>query len=231
MKPADDSREGQARTRVAAWGRFVSRNAKIVLPVVLGGAAPARLAGAQRAARPGRRQHRAEAADDPQGLRPALRRASARASPRRSRSSSTCAATPRRPPELADAFKRCPASPRSSRRSTTPRRADERQRRHHQRLLEVPAAGRQDRRHRLELRDDDDPEDAARLDRRRPTCRARTRRSPTSATRSCRNMPWFLLYVIGVTFLAAGDGVPLAGDRDRRRRSRRWSRRWSASAC
>src|SRR6185295_10378610 len=35
MKPADESREGQARTFVARWGRFVTRNAKIVLPVVL----------------------------------------------------------------------------------------------------------------------------------------------------------------------------------------------------
>src|SRR5690242_20387896 len=31
----DDSREGQARTPVAAWGRFVSRNAKIVLPIAV----------------------------------------------------------------------------------------------------------------------------------------------------------------------------------------------------
>src|SRR6478752_19337 len=35
MKPIDESREGQSRTWVAAWGRFVSRNAKIVLPVVI----------------------------------------------------------------------------------------------------------------------------------------------------------------------------------------------------
>jgi RND superfamily putative drug exporter len=35
MKPIDESREGQSRTLVAAWGRFVSRNAKIVLPVVI----------------------------------------------------------------------------------------------------------------------------------------------------------------------------------------------------
>jgi len=34
MPVVDESREGQARTPVAAWGRFVSRNAKIVLPVV-----------------------------------------------------------------------------------------------------------------------------------------------------------------------------------------------------
>ena len=33
MRPVDESREGQARTPIAAWGRFVSRNAKIVLPV------------------------------------------------------------------------------------------------------------------------------------------------------------------------------------------------------
>jgi putative drug exporter of the RND superfamily len=32
MKPTDDSRAGQARTPVAAWGRFVSGKAKFVLP-------------------------------------------------------------------------------------------------------------------------------------------------------------------------------------------------------
>src|SRR5581483_3758426 len=31
----DESREGQQRTPIAAWGRFVSRNAKVVLPVVV----------------------------------------------------------------------------------------------------------------------------------------------------------------------------------------------------
>ena len=35
MKPTDESREGQARTLVAAWGRFVSRNARFVLPAVI----------------------------------------------------------------------------------------------------------------------------------------------------------------------------------------------------
>jgi putative drug exporter of the RND superfamily len=35
MKPTDDSREGQAKTPVAAWGRFVTRNAKVVLPVAV----------------------------------------------------------------------------------------------------------------------------------------------------------------------------------------------------
>jgi RND superfamily putative drug exporter len=34
LPSVDESREGQARTPIAAWGRFVSRNAKIVLPVV-----------------------------------------------------------------------------------------------------------------------------------------------------------------------------------------------------
>ncbi len=34
MPIVDESREGQARTPVAAWGRFVSRNAKVVLPVI-----------------------------------------------------------------------------------------------------------------------------------------------------------------------------------------------------
>jgi RND superfamily putative drug exporter len=37
MKPIDESREGQGKTLVARWGRFVSRNAKIMLPVVLVG--------------------------------------------------------------------------------------------------------------------------------------------------------------------------------------------------
>jgi RND superfamily putative drug exporter len=35
LPSVDESREGQARTPIAAWGRFVSRRAKIVLPVVL----------------------------------------------------------------------------------------------------------------------------------------------------------------------------------------------------
>jgi RND superfamily putative drug exporter len=35
LRSVDESREGQARTPIAAWGRFVSRNAKVVLPVVL----------------------------------------------------------------------------------------------------------------------------------------------------------------------------------------------------
>ncbi len=35
LKPVDESREGQARTPIAAWGRFVSRRAKIVLPVII----------------------------------------------------------------------------------------------------------------------------------------------------------------------------------------------------
>jgi RND superfamily putative drug exporter len=34
LPSVDESREGQARTPIAAWGRFVSRNAKVVLPVV-----------------------------------------------------------------------------------------------------------------------------------------------------------------------------------------------------
>jgi RND superfamily putative drug exporter len=35
LRPVDESSEGQARTPIAAWGRFVSRNAKVVLPVVI----------------------------------------------------------------------------------------------------------------------------------------------------------------------------------------------------
>jgi putative drug exporter of the RND superfamily len=35
LRGSDDSREGQARTPVAAWGRFATRNAKVVLPVAV----------------------------------------------------------------------------------------------------------------------------------------------------------------------------------------------------
>ena len=35
LPSVDESREGQARTPIAAWGRFVSANAKVVLPVVI----------------------------------------------------------------------------------------------------------------------------------------------------------------------------------------------------
>ena len=35
MRSSDDSRQGQATTPVAAWGRFVTRNAKVVLPVAV----------------------------------------------------------------------------------------------------------------------------------------------------------------------------------------------------
>ena len=34
MPVVDESREGQARTPIASWGRFVSRNARVVLPIV-----------------------------------------------------------------------------------------------------------------------------------------------------------------------------------------------------
>src|SRR3954453_10960524 len=35
LPTVDESREGQQHTPIAAWGRFVSRNAKVVLPVVI----------------------------------------------------------------------------------------------------------------------------------------------------------------------------------------------------
>jgi RND superfamily putative drug exporter len=35
MRLSDDSRDGQARTPVARWGRFVSNNAKVVLPITV----------------------------------------------------------------------------------------------------------------------------------------------------------------------------------------------------
>jgi len=35
LRGSDDSREGQAKTPIAAWGRFVSSNAKIMLPIAI----------------------------------------------------------------------------------------------------------------------------------------------------------------------------------------------------
>jgi putative drug exporter of the RND superfamily len=35
LRSVDESREGQARTPIAAWGRFVSAHAKVVLPIVI----------------------------------------------------------------------------------------------------------------------------------------------------------------------------------------------------
>ena len=62
MKPSDESREGRLRTPVARWGRFVIRNAKFVLPVVLVVLLSPGVAGAEGAAGPGRRRHRARRA-------------------------------------------------------------------------------------------------------------------------------------------------------------------------
>ena len=59
LPKVDESREGQQRTPVARWGRFVTRNAKVVLAGDAGGGAPARLAGARGATRAGRLRHRA----------------------------------------------------------------------------------------------------------------------------------------------------------------------------
>ena len=73
MKPSDESREGRLRTPVARWGRFVTRNAKIVLPAVLVVLLRAGVARAEGAAGPGRCRHGPEGPDHPQGLRPAVR--------------------------------------------------------------------------------------------------------------------------------------------------------------
>ena len=99
MKPVDESREGQARTLVARWGRFVTDHAKIVLPVVLvllllmaSPVLKVRLGLADAGTAPKQNTIR-KAYDLLSG-----RTASAPASPPRSRSWSTCRTTPRRPP-------------------------------------------------------------------------------------------------------------------------------------
>ena len=98
MRPVDESREGQQRTPVAAWGRFVSRNAKVVLPVVI--VVLLLLASPVLVARLGLADagHRPEGPDDAQGLRPAdegLRAGLHRADPDRRRP--PVATTPPRP--------------------------------------------------------------------------------------------------------------------------------------
>ena len=152
MKPADESREGQARTLVAALGPVRHR------------ATPrscCRSSWSCCSSSPRRCSACASAWPTPAPRRSSRRRArrttccpartaSAPASPRRSRSWWTCAATRRRRRRWRRPSSRCRASPRWSRRSTTPRTTRRRrQRRDHQRLLEVRAAGREDRRHRV----------------------------------------------------------------------------------
>ena len=202
LPPVDESREGQARTPVAAWGRFVSGNAKVVLPVVivvllllaspvLGGPA-----------RPGRRRHGAEGSDHAQGLRPAVRRASAPGSPSRSRSSSTCSPTTRPPTKLETALRKVPGL-------AAGRQADLQQ--------EEPRAWRRSR--------SSTPTGSTSRRTRRPTTSSRSlrahrdpgRRSTGSSAhayvsgsnaaftdignRIFSHAPWFLLYIIGITFL------------------------------
>ncbi len=152
LRGSDESREGQLKTPVAAGAGSSPRIAKVVLPVtvviLLVVASPVH----QGAARPGRRRHGAEEPDDAQGVRPALaglRPGLHLADPGRGRAQL-------RPQRRGQAAARLPAharaSRRSSRRSTTPRPprgvGGDRQR-----LLEVQAAGREDRRHRLDLRE------------------------------------------------------------------------------
>ena len=73
LRPVDDSEAAREKTLVARWGRFVTRRAKLVFPVVLLLIlAPGRDVGARppRRLRPG---HAAEGADRPPRLRPARR--------------------------------------------------------------------------------------------------------------------------------------------------------------
>ena len=200
MKPIDESREGQSRTLVAAWGRFVSRNAKIVLPVVI--VVLLLLASPVLAVRLGLAD--AGTAPKDQTTRKAYDLLSEGFGPGFTVADPGGGGHARRPPVGRE--------DRSSAREGARRRAGQQadlQRedagagvgRDHQHLLEVQAAGREDRRHRLDLPRHHHPRRARRDRRRAPTCPARTPPSPTSATRSSAARPWFLLYIIGVTFL------------------------------
>ena len=203
MKPADESREGQARTLVAAVGpvRHAQRQVRAAgRPGRCCSSSPSRCS-ACASAWPTRAPRRSSRRRARRTTCCPARTASAPASPRRSRSWSTCATTRRRRPTWRRPSSRCRASPRWSRRSTTPRRRRRRHRRDHQRLLEVRTAGREDRRHRLAAARHHDPEHAGGVE--RAGVRVRPERGVHRHRRqaSCRNSPKFLLYVIGVTFL------------------------------
>ncbi len=199
MKPIDESREGQSRTWVAAWGRFVSRNAKIVLPVVIVVLCcwprrcwPCAWAWPTPARRPRTRPRARPTTCCP--------RASAPASHRRSRWWWTCAVTTSRPRRSRPRWRRCPASRRSTSRSTTRRR---RSRRRSRSSTPTRSTSRRTRRPTTSSR----PSAA-------PPFPPRLAGSPARAYVSGENAaftdignqilsrtPWFLLYIIGVTFL------------------------------
>ena len=196
-----------------------------VLVVLLILASPV-LAGA---ARPGRLRHGAEAADRPARPTTCSRRASGPASPRRSRSSSTCAATTRRRRSWRTPSRACRASPGSCRRSTTPRRRD---------AASVAIINVYSKYEPQDAKTDDivstaarrrDPEDARRLD------GQGLRVGPERGLHGHRRQDPEQHAVVPAVrhrrhLRAAGDGVPLAGDRGQGRAHDAARRRWSASA-
>ena len=184
-KPFDDSEEARDKTLIARWGRFVTRNAKVVFPVllivgfVLAGDLGTR---APRRRRPG---DAAPGADEPPRLRPArrgLRAGLQRPDPDRHRREGRQAGP-------AANLRRCPGDEgcRLGARAAVQRREDGRDR---VRDAELGAAGR---RHRQPRRPAAERHRAGRDEgRRRPsrTSPARPPRSRTSPTRSsagCRS--------------------------------------------
>ena len=121
LPPIDDSEAAREKTLIARWGRFVTRNARVVFPVVAArGRSRSRRppgssasASATRARSPRSRRRGAPTTCSP--------RASGRASTARSRSSSTSTATSRRRSGSTTASRTSTASPPSASRSSTTR--------------------------------------------------------------------------------------------------------------
>ena len=195
LKPLDDSEEGRNKTLVARWGRFVVRRRQDRLPRRAADHPGRRLdvrAGAPRRSRPG---HAARRADQPAGLRPArrgLRRRLQRPDPDRDRRQ-------RRSPGSAADLRR-PAGRRG--RGGGRRAAVQRGqlRRDHLRHAGVGAAGRGDRQPRRSHTRHVVPGAIAGGDA-QAYVSGQTAAFKDIADQILERMPYFLLYILGVTFI------------------------------
>ncbi len=201
LKPTDDSREGQSRTWVAAWGRLVTKSRRAVPDPVHRPAPDHRLAGAARCASAWPTPAPRRSSRPPARPTTCSRRASGPGFTSPIPTVVDMRGDAQAPQKLADAFKGLPGVARVVPPIYNAKDADAASVAIINVYSKFKPQDHEDRPHRLAPAQRRDPEDPRRVDRPGPTCRARTRPSRTSATRSSSNMPWFLLYVIGVTFV------------------------------